>query len=53
MELAPMACCFGATGSGKTYAIKRMVGLLSKYAMAKGVEISTFSKAVNATPALT
>lgn len=34
-ELAPMACCFGATGSGKTYCLKRLCGLLSKYANAR------------------
>lgn len=30
-ELAPMACCFGTTGSGKTYALKLLAGKLSKY----------------------
>lgn len=30
-ELAPMACCFGATGSGKIYALKLLCGKLSKY----------------------
>lgn len=34
-ELAPMACCFGATGSGKTYALKLMCGKLVKYGKAK------------------
>lgn len=35
MELAPMACCFGATGSGKTYALKLLCGKLSKYGNAR------------------
>lgn len=30
-ELAPMGCVFGATGSGKTYALKLLLGKLSKY----------------------
>ena len=34
-ELAPMACCFGATGSGKTYLVKLMTGKLVKYGKAK------------------
>lgn len=34
-ELAPMTCCFGATGSGKTYALKLMCGKLVKYGKAK------------------
>lgn len=34
-ELAPMACCFGATGSGKTYALKLLFGKLSKYGNAR------------------
>lgn len=35
LDLAPMACCFGATGSGKTYCLKRLCGLLSKYGNAR------------------
>jgi len=34
-ELAPMGCCFGATGSGKTYALKLLLGKLSKYGNAR------------------
>lgn len=34
-ELAPMGCCFGATGSGKTYALKLLFGKLSKYGNAR------------------
>lgn len=34
-ELAPMACCYGATGSGKTYLVKLMTGKLVKYGKAK------------------
>lgn len=34
-EAAPMACCFGTTGSGKTYAIKLLCGKLVKYGKAK------------------
>lgn len=34
-ELAPMVCCFGATGSGKTYALKLLLGKLSKYGDAR------------------
>lgn len=30
-----MTCCFGATGSGKTYALKLMCGKLVKYGKAK------------------
>lgn len=33
--MAPMTCCFGATGSGKTYALKLMCGKLVKYGKAK------------------
>ena len=34
-ETAPMGCCFGTTGSGKTYALKLMCGKLVKYGKAK------------------
>lgn len=34
-EAAPMGCCFGTTGSGKTYAIKLTCGKLVKYGNAK------------------
>jgi len=34
-EAAPMGCCFGTTGSGKTYAIKLLCGKLVKYGKAK------------------
>lgn len=34
-EAAPMGCCFGTTGSGKTYALKLMCGKLVKYGKAK------------------
>lgn len=34
-KAAPMACCFGTTGSGKTYAIKLLCGKLVKYGRAK------------------
>lgn len=34
-EVAPMGCCFGTTGSGKTYALKLMCGKLVKYGNAK------------------
>ncbi len=34
-ELAPHGCCFGATGSGKTYALKLLLGKLSKYGSAR------------------
>lgn len=34
-DLAPHGCCFGATGSGKTYALKLLLGKLSKYANAQ------------------
>lgn len=34
-EVAPHVCCFGATGSGKTYAIKLLCGKLVKYSKAK------------------
>lgn len=34
-ELAPMACCFGATGSGKTYMLKLLCGKLSLYGNAR------------------
>ncbi len=34
-ETAPMACCFGSTGSGKTYALKSLLGKLVKYGNAK------------------
>lgn len=34
-ELAPMACVFGTTGSGKTICMKRMFGILSKYGNAR------------------
>lgn len=33
--MAPMACCYGATGSGKTYLVKLMTGKLVKYGKAK------------------
>lgn len=34
-EAAPHVCCFGTTGSGKTYAIKLLCGKLVKYGKAK------------------
>ena len=34
-EAAPMGCCFGTTGSGKTYAVKLLCGKLVKYSNAK------------------
>ena len=34
-EAAPMGCCFGTTGSGKTYAVKLLCGKLVKYGNAK------------------
>lgn len=34
-ELAPMACCFGTTGSGKTYMLKLLCGKLSLYGNAR------------------
>lgn len=34
-EEAPMGCCFGTTGSGKTYALKLLCGKLVKYGKAK------------------
>lgn len=34
-EAAPMGCCFGTTGSGKTYAVKLLCGKLVKYGKAK------------------
>lgn len=34
-EAAPHVCCFGTTGSGKTYAIKLLCGKLVKYGEAK------------------
>lgn len=34
-EVAPMGCCFGTTGSGKTYALKLLCGKLVKYGNAK------------------
>ena len=34
-EAAPMGCCFGTTGSGKTYALKLMCGKLVKYGKSK------------------
>ena len=34
-EVAPMGCCFGTTGSGKTYAVKLLCGKLVKYGNAK------------------
>lgn len=34
-ELAPQVCCFGTTGSGKTYALKLLLGKLSKHGNAR------------------
>lgn len=34
-EAAPMGCCFGTTGSGKTYALKLLCGKLVKYGNVK------------------
>lgn len=34
-ELAPMACCFGTTGSGKTFLLKLLCGKLSLYGNAR------------------
>ena len=34
-EAAPHGCCFGTTGSGKTYAIKLLCGKLVKYGKAR------------------
>ena len=34
-EAAPMGCCFGTTGSGKTYAVKLLCGKLVKYSNAQ------------------
>lgn len=34
-EAAPHVCCFGTTGSGKTYALKLLLGKLVKYGNAK------------------
>lgn len=34
-EAAPHVCCFGTTGSGKTYALKLLLGKLVKYGKAK------------------
>ena len=34
-EAAPMGCCFGTTGSCKTYAVKLLCGKLVKYGNAK------------------
>ena len=34
-EAAPMGCCFGTTGSGKTYAVKLLCGMLVIYGNAK------------------
>ena len=33
-EAAPHGCCFGTTGSGKTYALKLLMGKLVKYGKA-------------------
>lgn len=33
--VAPHVCCFGTTGSGKTYALKLLLGKLSKYGHAR------------------
>ena len=33
--VAPHVCCFGTTGRGKTYALKLLLGKLSKYGHAR------------------
>ena len=51
-KVAPHMCCFGATGSGKTYAIKLLCGKLVKYSKAKltAAGTLTFSKVVTGMP---
>ena len=36
-EAAPHVCCFGTTGSGKTYALKLLTGKLVKYGKASNI----------------